>query len=439
MHPGVFMNGCEGTYEVPSDSGHEKTANIAVVLTATYTDDGTADADPLTGADTVRLSPKQIQAEHFTAMSGIQLNDRPAAEGGRRVGFTNAGDWINFEPVSLKGIDSVKVRYTSGGAGGIVQFRLDAPDGPVVGTAELPNSGGWDTYAEVSAPLTPTDEEAHTLYLVFTNLPGGATADLFDLDELTFGGRGITENAAPSATANADRTTGPVPLAVAFTGEGEDPEGTAVTYAWDFDGDGTTDATTKDATHTYTTVGKRTATFTVTDATGRSRSSSIDIDAYAPVVGCAGDDEFEGNSLEHDPLEHGGAPQRRVPLRGRRRAAHRRAAAGHPRRRDRPAEHRPAGPARLGPVDRDDARHLEPDGQLPERRADGLPVRREPDQDGHGLERRPQVRGVQGAQQLRRAASARRPTCPPRSRTRSTCAWSPRTARRCSPSTRPTA
>ncbi|MET0684927.1 MAG: PKD domain-containing protein, partial [Solirubrobacteraceae bacterium] len=298
VHPGVFMNGCEGTYEVPSDSGHEKSANIAVVLTATYTDGGTADADALTGADTVRLSPKQIQAEHFTAMSGIQLNDRPAAEGGRRVGFTNAGDWISFEPVSLKGIDSVKVRYTSGGAGGIVQFRLDAPDGPVVGSAELPNSGGWDTYAEVSAPLTPTDEEAHTLYLVFASLPGGATADLFDLDELTFGGRGITENAAPSATANADRTTGPIPLPVAFTGEGEDPEGTAVTYAWDFDGDGTTDATTKDATHTYTTVGKRTATFTVTDATGRSRSSSIDIDAYAPVVGCAGDDEFEGNSLD---------------------------------------------------------------------------------------------------------------------------------------------
>ena len=81
----------------------------------------------------MRLSPKQIQAEHFTAMSGIQLNDRPAAEGGRRVGFTNAGDWIYFEPISLKGIDSVKVRYTSGGAGGIAQFRLDSPDGPVVG------------------------------------------------------------------------------------------------------------------------------------------------------------------------------------------------------------------------------------------------------------------------------------------------------------------
>ena len=45
-------------------------------------------------------------------------------------------------------------------------------------------------------------------------------------------------------------------------------------------------------------MGKRTATFTVTDATGRSRTSSIDIDAYAPVAGCAGDDEFVGNSLD---------------------------------------------------------------------------------------------------------------------------------------------
>ena len=336
VHPGVFMNGCEGTYEVPSDSGHEKSANIAVVLTATYTDGGTADAGPLTGADTVRLSPKQIQAEHFTAMSGIQLNDRPAAEGGRRVGFTNAGDWINFEPVSLKGIDSVKVRYTSGGAGGIVQFRLDAPDGPVVGTAraaELRRLGHLRGGLR-AADARPTRRRTPSTWCSPT-CRAAATADLFDLDELTFGGRGITENAAPSATANADRTTGPVPLTVAFTGEGEDPEGTAVTYAWDFDGDGTTDATTKDATHTYTTVGKRTATFTVTDATGRSRSSSIDIDAYAPVVGCAGDDEFEGNSLN---TTRWNTVVRRndafLSVDGRR-AAHRRAAAGHPRRRDR--------------------------------------------------------------------------------------------------------
>ena len=37
-------------------------------------------ADPLTGADTGRLNPKQIQAEHFTA-SGVQLNDRAGRRG----------------------------------------------------------------------------------------------------------------------------------------------------------------------------------------------------------------------------------------------------------------------------------------------------------------------------------------------------------------------
>ena len=317
MHPGVSENGCEGTFDVPADSGHEKSANIALVLTATYTDDGARPTPaPLTGADTVRLSPKQIQAEHFTAMSASRSTTAPAAEGGRRVGFTNAGDWINFEPVSLKGIDSVKVRYTSGGAGGIVEFRLDAPDGPVVGTAELP-SRRRDTYAEVAAPIDarPTTEP-HRLYLVFTNLPGGATANLFELDELTFGGRGVTENAAPSATTNADRTTGPIPLTVDFTGEGEDPEGTAVTYEWDFESDGTVDATTKDATHTYTTVGQRTATFTVTDATRPLALGSIDIDAYAPIVGCAGDDDFAGDALDREPVDRR-APQRRVPHGGR--------------------------------------------------------------------------------------------------------------------------
>ena len=40
MHPGVEQTGCEGTIEVAPESGHAKSANIALVLTAVYTDKG---------------------------------------------------------------------------------------------------------------------------------------------------------------------------------------------------------------------------------------------------------------------------------------------------------------------------------------------------------------------------------------------------------------
>ena len=164
VHPGLNKTGCTGTIDAPAESGHEKSAIIALVLTATYTDNGgQAGSGPLEGASTRKLNPKTIQAEHYTGETGTQLNDRPAAEGGQRVGFNDAGDWIFFEPVSLKGIDKVTVRYTSGGNGGIVDFRLDAPDGPVVGTADLPNNGDWDNYSEVTTALNPPPAAEQTV------------------------------------------------------------------------------------------------------------------------------------------------------------------------------------------------------------------------------------------------------------------------------------
>ena len=71
VHPGVSKTGCEGFFDAPAESGHAKSANIALVLTATYTDGGgTGTAPPLEGADTARLNPKQMQAEHYNAHRG---------------------------------------------------------------------------------------------------------------------------------------------------------------------------------------------------------------------------------------------------------------------------------------------------------------------------------------------------------------------------------
>ena len=93
LHPGVSENGCEGTFDAPADSGHEKNAVIALVVTATYTDDGGSGgaAPPLLGADTHRLNPNQIQAEHFNAAE--RRDDRGSRRGRGRPahGLQRAG------------------------------------------------------------------------------------------------------------------------------------------------------------------------------------------------------------------------------------------------------------------------------------------------------------------------------------------------------------
>ncbi len=297
VHPGVSQTGCSGTITAPADSGHEKSANIALVLVANYTDNGgAAGSGPLEGASTRRLTPKQIQAEHYTDHIGTQSNTVANAEGGRTVGYADTGEYIYFEPVSLKGIDELTIRYAAGFDGGILDVRMGAPDAPVIGTATLPTTASWTDFQNVTIPLDG-DDSSGRLYFTFRGRPGMNPNDLFDLDEFTFGGSGVASNSTPSASATADKVAGPAPLAVSFTGTGADADGDPLTYAWDFTSDGTVDATTANASHTYATAGQYTATFTVSDGE-RSRSVEVDVEAYPPLASCPGNDEFDGTSLD---------------------------------------------------------------------------------------------------------------------------------------------
>ena len=300
VHPGVNRQGCEGTISVEQESGHEKSANIALVLTASYTDNGATGSQPLEGFATRKLNPKEIQAEHFAGQSGATAVDNTSAEGGRRVSSLDAGDSFYFEPFSLKGITKVTVRYASTGAGGLAEFRLDSPTGPLVGTADLTASGGTSVYATASATLTAPETGNHRLYVVAAARAGGPTSGLFDIDQLRLSGKGVASNAAPEVSVSADVASGVAPLRVNFTGNVLDPEGANLTYAWDFDSNGTTDATTKDATHVYTAVGNYTAKLTATDAGGRHQEATIRIEATVALATCPGDDEFSGSSLNRD-------------------------------------------------------------------------------------------------------------------------------------------
>ncbi|MFC8829339.1 PQQ-dependent sugar dehydrogenase [Streptomyces sp. NPDC057137] len=92
-------------------------------------------------------------------------------------------------------------------------------------------------------------------------------------------------NRSPVAKAVADKTSGPTPLAVAFSSAGSaDPEGGALSYAWDF-GDGTK-STDANPSHTYTEAGTFQPTLTVTDPEGLTGSASLVVTAgnSAPTV-----------------------------------------------------------------------------------------------------------------------------------------------------------
>jgi cytochrome c len=187
-HPLSRVNGCEGVIETPADEGHGLDADVFGVINASYTDNGASGAPALTGEDEIKLQPKLKQAEFFNENNGTQVVAQGDASGGKRVGYIDDGDWIKFDPVNLTGVDAIGYRVSSGGAGGTITVHKDAPDGPVVQTVQVANTGGWDNYVDIPPAAVTDPGGSGPLYLVFN---GTGTGGLFDVDNLQVQGDGV--------------------------------------------------------------------------------------------------------------------------------------------------------------------------------------------------------------------------------------------------------
>jgi type 1 glutamine amidotransferase len=119
-----------------------------------------------------------FQAEDWTAASGVDRASHPPAHGGFTLGFIDSGDWAGYGQVNLAGTAAVRARVSSGGAGGTVSLRSGSQSGPVLGTLTVPNTGGWETFMDVSTTITAG---SGPLFLTFT----GGSGALLDVDDVT--------------------------------------------------------------------------------------------------------------------------------------------------------------------------------------------------------------------------------------------------------------
>jgi glucose/arabinose dehydrogenase/PKD repeat protein len=197
-HPITEQRGCEGAFQIPDDSGHDPDVNLYWILSASYTDQGAEGLPTLTGTDQATLQPKRKQAQFFDDSQGVSTEGAQdtAEGGGQRLSDVNDGDWVAYTPVNLLNVEAVDLRVRSEGPGGSVEFRMDAPDGPLLGSAEVENTAGeWEF---VSAELEDPGV-TFTLYLVFTNPDADPAASLFNVNFLQVIGEGIAGPPRPPA------------------------------------------------------------------------------------------------------------------------------------------------------------------------------------------------------------------------------------------------
>ncbi|MFF4230418.1 ThuA domain-containing protein [Streptomyces sp. NPDC001820] len=190
-HPVTSANGCTGTIKTSADGGHDPNANIFGVFDAEYTDGGGGGQAALTSHDQAQLQPRHRQAEHYNNSSGVTLQNKASAHGGKTVGDIHNGDWISFKPYNLTGSTKLTARISSGGAGGFLEVRTGSADGPILGSAPVPVTGSWDTFQDVDVPLRAVPRKTTELFLVFK----GGDGALYDMDDFEL------SNSAPDRTA----------------------------------------------------------------------------------------------------------------------------------------------------------------------------------------------------------------------------------------------
>ncbi len=133
----------------------------------------------------------EIQGEHYDLDSddegpyspnGVTLADSASAVGGKKVVDIGDGDWVRYNRMDFGQVsNSLTIRVSSVNNGGSVEVRLNDPTGPLVTEISIPNTGGWNTYQEVTAAFAPIAGQ-NDVYFVFE----GTATQAAELDWVRF-------------------------------------------------------------------------------------------------------------------------------------------------------------------------------------------------------------------------------------------------------------
>jgi hypothetical protein len=104
------------------------------------------------------LNVAWLQAGNRIAATGMSqrhgTTNAPCSEGGECIGWIMHGDWVRYDTAEFKtGTEELEIRAASASEGGIIELRLDSPDGELLGTVPVPNTGGWQSWVSYKAKI----------------------------------------------------------------------------------------------------------------------------------------------------------------------------------------------------------------------------------------------------------------------------------------------
>ena len=154
-----------------------------------FNDDGGIDEVEMTtqGVSGPLDATTTIEAYRACGLSGkvrTATTESPAfyAPNTEHLSHIHDGDWAVYKNINFgDGATSFKARVAGLAYGGIIELRLDGPDGPLIGNCEVMPTGGWQRWETAVCPVTEA-AGVHPLYLTFR----GGRGRLFDIESFLF-------------------------------------------------------------------------------------------------------------------------------------------------------------------------------------------------------------------------------------------------------------
>ncbi len=167
------------------------------IYSATYPDKGGTVIGPQTGSTQVALRSPVLKAVSADAKQDIYQFDVPKM-GPAAIGL-KSGSYVAFDDIDLSGIQAISAVAFSADertAGGKLEARLDAPNGPILGEADVKQG----MTGQVNLPFRQPASGMHKLYFIFVN-PNAGQKPLFALDKVYF----LNQDSASSSTGGGGR------------------------------------------------------------------------------------------------------------------------------------------------------------------------------------------------------------------------------------------
>jgi cytochrome c len=153
----------------------------AYLLSASYTDRGNGQIGPITESATVALRNPKLKAVSYDDKKGI-FNYKLPTGSDAAIGLAD-GSYMAYNDLDLTGISGISAMVFTDKAqtaGGKLEVRADAPDGPLLGEADAVTG----TMGPVKIPFKTPANGVHKLYIVFVN-PNAGGKPIMAVDALT--------------------------------------------------------------------------------------------------------------------------------------------------------------------------------------------------------------------------------------------------------------